>query len=194
MEKHPISPGHTHLPGAWVDEAGAIATVPGAQGQFCTPIRTASILRQADLKGSWPQLLSQECISTSWAMLPRLSAPIERALPSGALVDGCACCSMTGYCPSSQRWQAGAEVIGGHSSHSEAWYAGTQPTGLTFAIGADLPSGPILGRPFPLTQVTCVSCTPWWAKAEAADRITRHTLVTVTMLLAAISKKAWLAP
>lgn len=46
----------------------------------------------------------------------------------------------------------------------------------------------------PLTQVTCGSCTPRWAKAEAAGGITGHPFLTVTLLLAAVSKNAWLAP
>lgn len=39
-------------------------------------------------------------------------------------------------------------------------------------------------------QVTCGSCPPRWAKAEAADGITGHTRVAVTLLQAAISKRA----
>lgn len=50
------------------------------------------------------------------------------------------------------------------------------------------------GKGPPLTQVTCGSCVPRGAKAEAADGITGHTFVTVTLLLAALSKIAWLAP
>lgn len=43
-------------------------------------------------------------------------------------------------------------------------------------------------------QVTHGSCTPRWAKAEATGGITGHPFLAVTLLLAAISKKAWLAP
>lgn len=50
------------------------------------------------------------------------------------------------------------------------------------------------GQDPPLTQVTRGSCAPWWAKAEAADGITGHIFAAVTLLLAAVSKKAWLAP
>lgn len=39
-------------------------------------------------------------------------------------------------------------------------------------------------------QVTCGSCPPRRAKAEAADGITGHTRVAVTLLQAAISKRA----
>lgn len=39
-------------------------------------------------------------------------------------------------------------------------------------------------------QVTCGSCPPWRAKAEAADGITRHARVAVALMQAAISKRA----